>query len=101
MFWDTEILCDEIELRSLRFCEYELKVADKVIGLSFPQLLELRKNINLLTNPERLEEMINHENFALVFIADRQHLVYLEIPQLLYLRNEIFSFFNHSYPVLV
>lgn len=101
MYWETEILCDEIELRSIRFCEYELRVAEKEISLSFPQLLELRKNINLLTDPERLEEIINRENFVLVFIADRQHLVYLEIPQLLYLRNEIFSFFNHSYPVLI
>ncbi len=101
MYWDTEILCDEIELRSLRFCEYELTVAKKQISLSFPQLLQLRKNINKLTDPDKLEEIINNENFALVFIADKQHLVYLEVPQILYLRNEIFSFFNHSYPVLI
>jgi hypothetical protein len=101
MYWNTEILCDEIELRALRFCEYKLTIAEKQISLSFPQLLQLRKNIHKLTDPNKLEEIINNENFALVFVADKQHLIYLEIPQLLYLRNEIYSFFNHSYPVSI
>ncbi|WP_235869102.1 hypothetical protein [Polaribacter aquimarinus] len=57
--------------------------------LTFPQLLQLRQKINEYTSPENLENVINNENFVLLFIADRKHLVYLEVPKLLDLKEEI------------
>lgn len=83
----------EIDLKEITFCKYELKTVNKRITLSFPQLLQLRNNVIQLTKPESLYDIIDTENFVLLFAADKQHLIYLDIPQLLNLRNTIDSFF--------
>ncbi|SNR17604.1 hypothetical protein [Tenacibaculum jejuense] len=83
----------EIDLKEITFCKYELKTVNKRIPLSFPQLLQLRKNVYNLTKPEALYDIIDSENFVLLFVADKQHLIYLDIPQILNLRNTIDSFF--------
>ncbi len=57
--------------------------------LTFPQLLQLRNKINEITLPENLENIIQNENYVLLFIADRKHLVFLEIPKLLDLQQEL------------
>lgn len=83
-----------IKLRTIRFCKYELKVGEKIIFLSFPQLLQLRLKLNQLTSPLQLSEIIENDNFVLLFLADKTHVLFLEIPQLLDLKDEIFLFFE-------
>lgn len=78
-----------IQLQKITFCNYQLKIDDKEMSLTFPQLLQLRNNLNKLTASENLERIIQNENFVLLFIADRKHLVFLEIPKLLDLQEEI------------
>lgn len=85
-----------IRLERKTFCKYQLQIDDKNIQLTFPQLLQLRNKINSLTSPENLQEIIDNENFVLLFIADKTHLVFLEIPKLLDLREEI-SLCFHSF----
>ncbi|WP_405610989.1 hypothetical protein [Polaribacter sp. Asnod1-A03] len=84
-----------IQIKKITFCQYQLCIDDKLMTLSFPQLLQLRNKINSLTKPESLENIIEKENFVLLFIADKKHLVFLEIPKLLDLKEEIsFCFYN-------
>lgn len=63
--------------------------------LTFPQLLQLRRKLNELTSPLQLSEIIETDNFVLLFVADKQHLLFLEIPQLLDLKDEIEYSFYH------
>lgn len=83
------------KLTSLTFCKYNLKVDERNMLLTFPQLLQLRRKINELTSPLQLSEIIENENFVLLFVADKQHLLFLEIPQLLDLKDEIEYYFCH------
>ncbi|MEO9571795.1 MAG: hypothetical protein ABJH82_11345 [Polaribacter sp.] len=84
-----------IQLKKHAFCNYQLKIDEKVITLTFPQLLQLRNKINTLTTAENLENIIQNENFVLLFISDKKHLLLLEIPKLLDLKEEIsYSFSN-------
>ena len=85
-----------IQLQKVTFCKYQLVIDEKKISLSFPQLLQLRNNLNSLTSPEHLEHVIQNENFVLLFIADKKHLVFLEVPKLLDLQEEI-SYCFHSF----
>jgi hypothetical protein len=78
-----------IQLQKVTFCHYQLMIDDKKMKLSFPQLLQLRNKINLLTEADNLERIIANENFVLLFVADKKHLVFLEIPKLLDLKEEI------------
>ena len=87
-----EILSDvtfNIQLKKHTFCNYQLKIDEKVMTLTFPQVLQLRNKVNPLTSAENLENIIENENFVLLFIADRKHLVFLEIPKLLDLKEEL------------
>jgi len=84
-----------IQLQHVTFCHYQLTIDDKKMKLTFPQLLHLRNRINEITLPENLEKIIQNENFVLLFIADRKHLVFLEIPKLLDLKEEISLSFYH------
>lgn len=85
-----------IQLQKVTFCHYQLTIDDKKMKLTFPQLLQLRNKINLLTETENLENIIANENFVLLFIADKKHLVFLEIPKLLDLKEEIeLSFYSY------
>lgn len=78
-----------VQLQKVTFCQYQLTIDDKTMALTFPQLLQLRQRINTYTSPENLEHIINNENFVLLFVADRKHLVFLEIPKLLEVKEEI------------
>ncbi len=75
-----------ISLKPITFCQWRLVIGHRQLLLTFPQLLQLREEINCITTEENLLEIIEDDNFILLFIADRQHLVYLEIPQLLDLK---------------
>lgn len=89
------------QIKQTTFCKYVLITPNKDIALSFPQTLELRRKINSLTTFETLSGIINNENFVLLFVADKQHLIYLDIPQLLKLKEEIELFFLDFNPALV
>ena len=78
-----------IQLKKVTFCHYQLKIDDKIMKLTFPQLLQLRNKIKQYTETDNLEYIIQNENFVLLFIADKKHLVFLEIPKLLDLKEEI------------
>ena len=85
-----------VKLQKLRFCRYQLCIANQQIYLTFPQLLALRNKVNEFTTTSRLEQIIANENFVLLSIADRKHLIYLEIPELLDLKEEIsLTFYNY------
>lgn len=90
-----------INLHPITFCKYQLKMANKDILLSFPQLLDLRNRVNQLSQHHSLEEIIDSENFVLLFIADRQHLVYLDIPLLISLQTAVNALFHDFNPVLI
>ncbi len=94
-------IATNISLQSITFCKYQLNIAKKDILLSFPQLLDLRNRVNRLSLPSSLEDIIDTDNFVLLFIADRQHLVYLDIPQLIRLKRKVDSFFYNVNPVLI
>lgn len=83
-----------INLKPLTFCKYCLTVGSKKMLLTFPQLLSLRNKLKRLTYPDKLSEIIDNENFVLIFIADKKHLVYLDIPQLLGLERKISYYFK-------
>lgn len=83
-----------VQLTAIRFCKYKLSINDIVIELTFPQLLQLRERVSFFTHPVKLSEIIDNENFVLLFIADKTHLIFLEIPQLLDLKDEVNYFFN-------
>jgi hypothetical protein len=91
----------EIRLKSITFCKYQLQLPNKEIMLSFPQLLDLRNRINQLSLHDSIEEIIDTDNFVLLFMADRQHLVYLDIPLLISLKSEVDALFHKSNPVLI
>lgn len=94
-----EIFADikfNVQLAQTTFCKYELTIDDKQISLTFPQLLQLRQKVNHLTSPVKLTEIIDNENFVLLFVADREHVLFLEIPQLLDLKDEISYYFSVS-----
>ena len=87
-----EILHDvtfNIQITKHTFCNYQLKIDDKVMSLTFPQLLQLRNKVQALTSLNSLENIIQNENFVLLFIADRKHLVFLDIPKLIDLKEEL------------
>ena len=91
----------DIHLKLITFCKYQLKIVNKNMLLSFPQLLDLRNRINQLSLPSTLEAIIDKDNFVLLSVADREHLLYLEIPQLIYLKREIDLLFYDVSPVLI
>jgi hypothetical protein len=95
------ITATEIRLTSITFCKYQLQIAKKEMLLSFPQLLDLRNRINQLSLHHSLEEIIDTDNFVLLFVADRQHLVYLDIPLLISLKHAVDAIFHKSNPVLI
>lgn len=78
-----------VKLDKLTFCQYKLVIDHKIIRLTFPQLLQLRTKVNELTTQQNLEKLVNNENFVLLFIADKKHLLFLEVPKLLDLKDEL------------
>ncbi|MAD97677.1 MAG: hypothetical protein CMB99_10165 [Flavobacteriaceae bacterium] len=91
----------EIRLEAITFCKYRLQIANKSILLSFPQLLALRNQVNKHTSHEVLEQTINGSNMILLFMADREHLVLLDVPQLIGLQEEIETIFYLAHPTFV
>ncbi|MCR8666895.1 hypothetical protein NO995_04335 [Aestuariibaculum sp. M13] len=89
------------QIKHLTFCKYELITPNKTISLSFPQVLELRRKINELTTYSSLTRIVNNENFVLLFVAGKEHLIFLEIPQLLELKEELDLLFHTPSFVLV
>lgn len=78
-----------VQIKKLTLCRYHLQVDEQSFTLTFPQLLQLRENINNFTTPSKLAKIIDNENFVLLFVADKKHLLFLEIPKLLDLKEEL------------
>ncbi|AUC16455.1 hypothetical protein BTO06_15430 [Tenacibaculum sp. SZ-18] len=90
-----------IRLEDITFCKYQLTTVNKNILLTFPQLLQLRANINKLGTHDAVCDIIESDNFVLLFVADKKHLIYLDIPQLLALKATVSSFFASFKSVLI
>lgn len=78
-----------VQVRKETFCKYFLQIDNDRFILTFPQLLQLRERINSFTSPKKLANIIENENFVLLFVADRKHLLFLEVPKLLDLKEEL------------
>ena len=74
--------------------EYQLDLGYKVIDFTFCQLLSFRKKILESTTPDAIETILENENFILLLVADNKHLLYLDIPVLLQLRETVLTVFN-------
>lgn len=90
----------EASLKNKKYCvissernSYQLDLGYKTIELTFCQLLALRKKIIYYTSFDKLEMLINGDNYVLLLVADKSHLLYLDIPQLLDLKDLIESIF--------
>ena len=75
---------------------YQLDLGFKVIDLTFCQLLSFRKKIIEYSTYEAIETILNEDNFILLFVADNKHLLFLDIPQILELKNLVLSVFEQS-----
>lgn len=73
---------------------YHLNIGYKIIDLTFCQLLAFRKKILDYSTTESLETILDNDNFILLFIADNKHLIYLDVPQILQLKNVVLSLFQ-------
>ena len=92
-------LCTEKIVYSIS-CEkrniYQLNIGYKIIDLTFCQLLTFRKKILEHSTPESLEKILDTDNFILLFVADNKHLIYLDVPQILQLKNVVLAVFQKS-----
>lgn len=75
---------------------YQLDLGYKVIDFTFCQLLAFRKKVLEYASYESLENIINGDNFILLFAADNKHVLFLEVPQLIELRELLLAVFNQK-----
>ncbi|CAM1368403.1 conserved hypothetical protein [Tenacibaculum sediminilitoris] len=73
---------------------YQLDFGYKVIEFTFCQLLAFRKKVLQHSSYESLEAIINGDNFILLFAADNKHVLLLDVPQLIELRQLLLSVFK-------
>ncbi len=73
---------------------YRLDLGYKVIDFTFCQLLAFRKKVLEHTSYESLENIINTDNFVLLFVADNQHVLFLDVPQLIELKELVLQVFK-------
>lgn len=84
----------DIYIEMETFCRFQLYFYEKTISLTFPQLLQLRQQLLQLTSPNNLYRIIENENCALLFVADKKELLFLEVPNLIALKEELLFFFS-------
>ncbi|MDE1206162.1 hypothetical protein C8N26_0227 [Tenacibaculum lutimaris] len=75
---------------------YQLDLGYKVIDFTFCQLLTFRKKVLEYASYESLETIIDGDNFVLLFAADNKHLLFLDVPQLIELRELLLSVFKQK-----
>ncbi|WP_440122789.1 hypothetical protein [Tenacibaculum sp. Ill] len=75
---------------------YQLDLGYKVIDFTFCQLLTFRKKVLEYASYESLETIIDGDNFILLFAADNKHLLFLDVPQLIELRELLLSVFKQK-----
>ncbi|MBE7652141.1 hypothetical protein [Tenacibaculum finnmarkense] len=73
---------------------YRLNLGYKVIDFTFCQLLAFRKKILDNSSYQALENIIEGDNFILIFVADNKHLLLLDIPQIIELKEALLSAFK-------
>lgn len=90
-------LCSEIQnfkITSKKRNAFQLDLGYKTIDFTFCQLLLFRNKVLDKSSPAALIEILDNENFILLFAADNKHLIYLDIPQLLELRDLMLNVFK-------
>ncbi|WP_051435844.1 hypothetical protein [Tenacibaculum sp. 47A_GOM-205m] len=75
---------------------YQLDLGYKVIDFTFCQLLAFRKKVLEYASYESLETIIDGDNFVLLFAADNKHLLFLDVPQLIELKELLLSVFKQK-----
>lgn len=73
---------------------FRLDLGYKTIDLTFCQLLSIRNKVLEKSSHFNLENILDGDNFILLFVADNKHLIYLDIPQLLELRLIVLNLFK-------
>ncbi|SOS75523.1 conserved hypothetical protein [Tenacibaculum piscium] len=73
---------------------YRLNLGYKVIDFTFCQLLAFRKKILDNSSCLALENIIATDNFILIFVADNNHVLLLDVPQILALKEALLSTFK-------
>ncbi len=73
---------------------YRLNLGYKVIDFTFCQLLAFRKKILDNSSCLALENIIATDNFILIFVADNNHVLLLDIPQILALKEALLTTFK-------
>lgn len=73
---------------------YQLDLGYKVIDFTFCQLLAFRKKILHYSSYQSIETIIEEDNFILLSAADNKHLLLLDVPQILELRESILTAFR-------
>lgn len=73
---------------------FRLDLGYKTIDLTFCQLLTFRKKVLEKSSHFNLENILDGDNFILLFIADNKHLIYLDVSQLLELRLIVLNLFK-------
>ncbi|MBE7659679.1 hypothetical protein J2Q11_05790 [Tenacibaculum finnmarkense genomovar finnmarkense] len=63
----------------------------KVIDFTFCQLLAFRKKILDNSSCLALENIIATDNFILIFVADNNHVLLLDVPQILALKEALLT----------
>lgn len=75
---------------------YQLNLGYKVIDFTFCQLLAFRKKVLENATYESLENIIEGDNFILLFAADNKHVLFLDVPQLIELRELLLTYFRQQ-----
>ncbi|MCG8246345.1 hypothetical protein [Tenacibaculum finnmarkense] len=70
---------------------YRLNLGYKVIDFTFCQLLAFRKKILDNSSCLALENIIATDNFILIFVADNNHVLLLDVPQILALKEALLT----------
>ncbi|AZJ33942.1 hypothetical protein HER15_08055 [Tenacibaculum mesophilum] len=66
------------------------------MDFTFCQLLAFRKKVLERASYESLETIIDGDNFVLLFAADNKHLLFLDVPQLIELRELLLAVFKQK-----
>ena len=89
-------LCEQVSEYSITCGDrnlYRLDLGYKIIDLTFCQLLSFRTKILGYATHESLEKILETSNFVLLFIGDNKHLIYLDVPQILQLKEVVSALF--------
>lgn len=91
------VICESSYQYSIQYSRrnsYVLDLGFTTIDLTFCQLLAFRKKILDYSSYTSIENIIDSENYILLFVADRKHLLILDVPQILELKRLLLTIFK-------